>query len=95
MLTLRIGENKTQSWGFGTNTVDGVGRRKALLRLLLPIFENIYSTASPTRVEDVVAAIPTRVTEDMNESLTRVFTREEVVTTLKQFIQPKHLDPTV
>ena len=31
-----------------------------------------------------MAAIPTRVSEDMNESLTRVFTREEVATTLKQ-----------
>ena len=31
-----------------------------------------------------MAAIPTRVSEDMNESLTYVFTREEVATTLKQ-----------
>ena len=56
-------------------------------------FENIYSTASPTRVEDVMAAIPTRVTKDMNESLTRVFTREEVVTTLKQIHPTKAPGP--
>ena len=40
--------------------------------------------ASPSQIDEVVAAIPTRVTEDMNESLNRNFTREEVATALKQ-----------
>ena len=60
------------------------GEKESIAQAAVAYFENIYSTASPTRVDDVVAAIPTRVTEDMNESLTRVFTREEVVTALKQ-----------
>ena len=34
--------------------------------------------------EEVTVAIPIRVTNDMNESLDRVFTRKEVVTALKQ-----------
>ena len=40
-----------------------------------------------------MAAIPTRVSEDMNESLTRVFTREEVATTLKQIYPTKASGP--
>ena len=39
MLTLRKGESKTKSWGFGMITADGVRRRKVLLRLLLLILK--------------------------------------------------------
>ena len=56
-------------------------------------FENIYTTAFPTWVKDVVEAIPTKVTEDMDESLTRVFTREEVATTFKQIHPTKAPGP--
>ena len=56
-------------------------------------FENIYTTASPSRVEEVVAAIPVRVTEDMNESLSHTFTREEVATALKQIHPTKAPGP--
>ena len=69
------------------------GEKESIAQAAVAYFENIYSTASPTRVEDVVVAIPTRVTEDMNESLTRVFTREEVVTALKQIHPTKAPGP--
>ena len=69
------------------------GEKESIAQAAVAYFENIYSTTSPTRVEDVVVAIPTRVTEDMNESLTRVFTREEVVTALKQIHPTKAPGP--
>ena len=47
MLTLRKGENKTQSWGFGMNTADGVRRRKVLLRLLLLISKTFIPLLAP------------------------------------------------
>ena len=56
-------------------------------------FENIYSIAFPTRVEDVVEAIPIKVIEDMNESLARAFTREEVTMALKQIPPTKAPGP--
>nr|XP_023891716.1 uncharacterized protein LOC112003738 [Quercus suber] len=57
--------------------------KEIIARAVVDYFENIYSTAFPTRIEDVVNAIPTKVTEDMNESLSRDLTREEVATALK------------
>ena len=58
--------------------------KESIAQAAVAYFENIYTTASPSRVEEVVAAIPARVTEDMNESLSHAFTREEVATALKQ-----------
>ena len=49
--------------------------KERIAQAAVAYFKNIYTTASPSRVEDVVAAIPSRVTEDMNESLSHVFTR--------------------
>ena len=51
-------------------------------------FEDIYSTSNPILIDEVTAAIPTIVTEEMNMELSRNFTREEIVTALKQ-IHPK------
>ena len=56
-------------------------------------FENIYSIAFPTQVEDVVESIPTKVSEDMNESLSRAFTKEEMATALKQIHPTKAPQP--
>ena len=58
--------------------------KETIARAAVDYFENIYSTAFPTRVEEVVEAIPSKVSEDMNESLSLAFTKEEVATTLKQ-----------
>ena len=74
------------------NTILGVwdahGRwcveKETIARAAMDYFENIYSTAFPTQVEDVVESIPTKVSEDMNESLSRAFTKEEMATSLKQ-----------
>ena len=57
--------------------------KESIAQAAVAYFENIYTTASPSRVEDVVVAIPVRVTEDMNESLSHAFTREETATALK------------
>ena len=58
--------------------------KESIAQVAVAYFENIYTTAYPTWVEEVVAAIPTRVLKDMKESLTRAFTREEVAIALKQ-----------
>ena len=56
-------------------------------------FEDIYSTSNPSLIEEVTAAIPTRVTNEMNMELTKNFTREEVVTALKQIHPTKSSGP--
>ena len=56
-------------------------------------FEDIYSTSNPSMVDEVTAAIPTMITEEMNTELSRCFTREEIVTALKQIHPTKSLGP--
>ena len=68
-------------------------KKDSIARAAVGYFETIYSTSFPTRVEDIVEAIPSKVTGDMNESLTRVFTREEVDTTLKEIHPTKAPGP--
>ena len=47
-------------------------------------FDNIYSSSHPSHIEEVIEAISSKVIDDMNESLTRELTNEEVVVALKQ-----------
>ena len=56
-------------------------------------FEDIYSTSNPILIDEVTAAIPTIVTEEMNMELSRNFTREEIVTALKQIHPTKSPGP--
>ena len=58
--------------------------KESIAHVAISYFKNIYTTTHSTQVEEVTAAIPSRVTDDMNERVDQVFTREEVVTTLKQ-----------
>ena len=56
----------------------------SIAQTALSYFDNIYSSSHPCRIEEVTDAIPYMVTNEMNESLVREFTREEVVAALKQ-----------
>ena len=47
-------------------------------------FKKLYSSAFPTRISEVLDAIPTKVMEDMNQSLIKEFTREEIEIALNQ-----------
>ncbi|KAL0004281.1 hypothetical protein SO802_011842 [Lithocarpus litseifolius] len=67
--------------------------KDAISQVVVTYFENIYSTSFPTGIEDVVGAIPTKVSEDMNADLSRAFTREEVATALKQIHPTKAPGP--
>ena len=67
--------------------------KEFIARAAVGYFENIYSTAFPIWVEDVVEATAIKVTEDMNESLAHAFTGEEVATALKQIHPTKALGP--
>ena len=41
-------------------------------------FKDIYTTTLPNRIEEVTGLIPIKVTSEMNDSLTQVFTIEEI-----------------
>lgn len=54
-------------------------------------FEKMYTTSYPTREAEVIATIPTRVIDEMNQFLTKEFTKEEVEEALKQMHLKKPL----
>ena len=57
---------------------------ESIAQAAISYFDSIYSSSHPSQIEEVTNAIPYKVTDDMNESLIREFTREEVVAALKQ-----------
>ncbi|XP_030970470.1 uncharacterized protein LOC115990838 [Quercus lobata] len=67
--------------------------KESTAQVAIAHFENIYITDNPTRVEEVTAAIPSRVTNEMNANLTWDFTKEEVSIALKQSHPTKALGP--
>lgn len=59
------------------------GDEDSIVKAAISYFEKVYSTSFPSQSENVIAPIPTKVTNEMNSELSRAFTREEVVSALK------------
>ena len=56
-------------------------------------FKDIYTTTLPSRIEEVTGLIPIKVTSEMNDSLTQVFTIEEIRMALFQMHPTKTPGP--
>ena len=55
-----------------------------IANIVVSYFEKLCTTSLPTWIAEVTNSIPTRVTEEMNQSLIREFTKEEVEAALHQ-----------
>ena len=42
-------------------------------------FKELFSTSSPTRMEEVADLVPGKVTQEMNKQLTKEFQKEEII----------------
>ena len=51
---------------------------------VISYFKDIYSTTLPSQIEEVTNLIPVKVTSEMNDSHTQVFTAEEICMALFQ-----------
>ena len=49
-----------------------------IVEVAISYFKNLYSSAFPTCILEVFDAIPTKVTEEINQFLIQEFTREEI-----------------
>ena len=58
-------------------------------------FEKLYTTSHPNRISKVTNTIPTRVIDEMNQSLIQTFTWSEMEAALKQMHPTKALGPLV
>ena len=56
----------------------------SIAEVAVSYFKNLYSSAYPTHISEVLDAVPTKVMEDMNQSLIKEFTREEIEIALNQ-----------
>ena len=56
----------------------------SIAEVVVSYFKNLYSFAYPTCISKVLDAIPTKVTEHMNQSFIKEFTREEIEIALNQ-----------
>ena len=68
-------EDEKGNW---CNTEEGIAD------IVVSYFHKLYIASYPTRVAKVIATILTRVTSEMNQSLMKEFTKEEVEEALKQ-----------
>ena len=67
----------------------------SIAEVVVSYFKNLYSSAYPTRIPDVLDSIPTKVTEGMNQALIKEFTRRRLRWPLIKCTQQKLRDRTV
>ena len=74
---------------------DGIwyGDQDSIARVAISYFEDLYSTAHPHQIENVISPILTVVTAEMNLELSKAFTREEVFFALKKLHPTKSPSP--
>ena len=74
------------------NTISGIWdengtwceTNESIATTAIAYFESLFTTSNPCRISEVTDTIATRVTDEMNQGLIAAFTKEEVVTALKQ-----------
>ena len=67
--------------------------KESIVDIVVSYFQKLYTTSYSSRVAEVIATIPTRVTSEMNQSHMKEFTKEEVEETLKQMHPTKAPGP--
>ena len=56
---------------------------ESIATVAISYFEKLHTTSHPSQISKVTDTIPTKVIDEMNQSLTQTFTRSEVEAALK------------
>ena len=67
--------------------------QESIAKAAASYFEEIFSSSHPSQISTVIAPIPTLVSPEMNENLSKAFSSEEVVAALKQIHPSKSPGP--
>ena len=67
--------------------------KESISATVVAYFQNIYTTSSPSCIEEITTTISIRITREMNEELIKPFTGEEVTKALHQIHPTKALGP--
>ena len=58
--------------------------KESITEIAVSYFEKLYTTSYPSHISEVTDVIPAKVTNEMNQSLIKEVTKQEVEATLKQ-----------
>ena len=83
------------------NTISGIwdenrtwsDTNESIAAIAIAYFGSLFTTSNPCRISEVTDSIPTRVTDEINQGLIVAFTKEEMVTALKQMHPTKAPSP--
>ena len=89
-------ERRKKNTIFGLRDENGIwsDNIESIAVVAVSYFEKLYTTSLPSCISEVTDTIPTRVTNKMNRTLIKEFTKEEVMAALQQMHPTKAPDPT-
>ena len=67
--------------------------KEGIANVVVSYFEKLYTTSYPSHILEITDTIPTKVSSEMNQSLIKDFTKEEVLAALKQMHPTKAPSP--
>ena len=67
--------------------------KEGIANVVMYYFEKLYTTSYPSHILEITDTIPTKVSSEMNQSLIKDFTKEEVLAALKQMHPTKAPSP--
>ena len=67
--------------------------KEGIANVVVSYFEKMYTTSYPSHILEVIDTIPTKISSEMNQSLIKEFTKEEVLVALKQMHPTKAPGP--
>lgn len=70
-----------------------ISKEDEVAAVFIDYFSRLFQTSHPSQMEDILDAVPKKVTAEMNNKLDQVLTKEEVIQALDQMHPMKAQNP--